>query len=323
MCCLCVEQISAEQKKSLLFRPVDLVLTLLLLAAGAFSVFRGFVSETTWNLLYRFSIRAHLRHEVARCSSDAITHSRSAPGGAGLSSRRLFHLHLPVRALPQRPSGLSQGHGESGGKMLTGLNHTYWFFVIQMISDLVLQMLVYLFYAVPLLTVFIYGLRTPGCSWMLDWTVFFAAARAQVTFCPRLLPLWTSLGGGGKQRKVDVLFSSPLFSSLRPSGATSEHLCTPALPSRTDSQQTSGGPLSASTCCSSPPRLCSPCAATAAPLILWNLFPRDRPTTRRRKTRPHTNTHTHAHNGHGLSRNTSRCDKANVFWGHSMAHKLH
>lgn len=54
--------------------------------------------------------------------------------------------------------------------------------MIQMISDLVMQMLVYLFYAVPLLTAFIYGLRTPGCSWMLDWTIFFAAAMAQVTF---------------------------------------------------------------------------------------------------------------------------------------------
>lgn len=43
-------------------------------------------------------------------------------------------------------------------------------------------MLVYLFYALPLLTVFIYGLKTPGCSWMLDWTIFFAAAMAQVTY---------------------------------------------------------------------------------------------------------------------------------------------
>lgn len=41
-------------------------------------------------------------------------------------------------------------------------------------------MLVYLFYALPLLAVFIYGLNTPGCSWMLDWTVFFAGAVAQV-----------------------------------------------------------------------------------------------------------------------------------------------
>ncbi len=41
-------------------------------------------------------------------------------------------------------------------------------------------MLVHLFYALPLLTVFIYGLKTPGCSWMLDWTIFFAGAMSQV-----------------------------------------------------------------------------------------------------------------------------------------------
>lgn len=50
--------------------------------------------------------------------------------------------------------------------------------VIFVVSSL--QMLVYLFYALPLLTVFIYGLNTPGCSWMLDWTLFFAGAAAQV-----------------------------------------------------------------------------------------------------------------------------------------------
>lgn len=41
-------------------------------------------------------------------------------------------------------------------------------------------MLIYLFYGLPLLTVSIYGLKTPGCSWMLDWTLFFAGAMAQV-----------------------------------------------------------------------------------------------------------------------------------------------
>lgn len=46
---------------------------------------------------------------------------------------------------------------------------------------LFVQMLVYLFYAMPLMAFFTYGLRTPGCSWMLDWTIFFAGAMAQVT----------------------------------------------------------------------------------------------------------------------------------------------
>lgn len=41
-------------------------------------------------------------------------------------------------------------------------------------------MLVYFFYAVPLVSVLLYGLNKPGCSWMLDWTIFFAGAMAQV-----------------------------------------------------------------------------------------------------------------------------------------------
>nr|XP_057923740.1 transmembrane 6 superfamily member 2 isoform X2 [Doryrhamphus excisus] len=44
-------------------------------------------------------------------------------------------------------------------------------------------MLVYWFYAVPLLMVLIYGLRTPGSSWMLDWSLFFAGATSQAQWC--------------------------------------------------------------------------------------------------------------------------------------------
>lgn len=42
---LCIEQISMEQKRGLLSRPLDLLLSLLLLGAAAFCVFRGLVSE--------------------------------------------------------------------------------------------------------------------------------------------------------------------------------------------------------------------------------------------------------------------------------------
>ncbi|XP_061096353.1 transmembrane 6 superfamily member 2b isoform X2 [Conger conger] len=41
------------------------------------------------------------------------------------------------------------------------------------------MMLIFLFYATPLLAAFAYGLWTPGCVWMLDWTVYFAGAMAQ------------------------------------------------------------------------------------------------------------------------------------------------
>lgn len=103
--------------------------------------------------------------------------------------------------------------------------------------------------------------------------------------------------------------------SLRPSGAISEPLCTPALPTHTESQQISGGQFSPSTCSSLLCQLCWRCDATSALLILWNLFPRGRPTAKRRKTRPRTS-------GHGHLRNMSHCEEANVFRGPLMAHKL-
>lgn len=60
-----------EQKKSLLARPVDLLLSLLLLAAMAFSVFRGIVSKTTWKLLCLSSMIAETWGHM--CSVCAIT----------------------------------------------------------------------------------------------------------------------------------------------------------------------------------------------------------------------------------------------------------
>ncbi|XP_070701903.1 transmembrane 6 superfamily member 2 [Pempheris klunzingeri] len=111
------DKISAEQKKSLLSRPVDLLLSLLLLAAMALCVFRGFV--------------------VLDCPLDAC-----------------FTYIYQYEPYLKDPVGFPR-----------------------------VMMLVYLFYALPLLTVFIYGLKTPGCSWMLDWTIFFAAAMAQAQWC--------------------------------------------------------------------------------------------------------------------------------------------
>ncbi|CAG07716.1 unnamed protein product, partial [Tetraodon nigroviridis] len=108
------DKTAAEQKKSLLSRPVDLLLALLLLGAAAFSVFRGFV--------------------VLDCPLDSC-----------------FSYIYQYEPYLKDPVGFPR-----------------------------VMMLVYLFYAVPLLTLFVYGLNTPGCSWMLDWTVFFAGAVAQV-----------------------------------------------------------------------------------------------------------------------------------------------
>lgn len=71
-------------------------------------------------------------------------------------------------------------------------------------------MLMYLFYTPPLLIAFIYGLKTPGCSWMLDWTIFFAGAMAQVTAVIMSLLLLTFLE---KIHSVKLTFS--LFSQTQ------------------------------------------------------------------------------------------------------------
>lgn len=111
------DKIAAEQKKSVLFRPVDLIFSSLLLGAIAFTVFRGFV--------------------VLDCPLDAC-----------------FNYIYQYEPYLKDPVGFPK-----------------------------VMMLMYLFYAVPLMAVLIYGLTTPGCGWMLDWTVFFAGAMAQAQWC--------------------------------------------------------------------------------------------------------------------------------------------
>lgn len=111
------DKIAAEQNKGLLSRPVDLLLSALLLGAMAFSAFRGFV--------------------VLDCPLDVC-----------------FTYIYQYEPYLKDPVGFPR-----------------------------VMMLVYFFYALPLLTVFIYGLKTPGCSWMLDWTIFFAGAMAQTQWC--------------------------------------------------------------------------------------------------------------------------------------------
>lgn len=111
------DKISMEQKKGLLSRPLDLLLSLVLLGAAAFCVFRGFV--------------------VLDCPLDTC-----------------FTYIYQYEPYLKDPVGFPR-----------------------------VAMLVYFFYALPLLIVFIYGLRTPGCGWMLDWTIFFAGAMAQTQWC--------------------------------------------------------------------------------------------------------------------------------------------
>ncbi|KAM6921025.1 transmembrane 6 superfamily member 2 [Xenentodon cancila] len=49
------------------------------------------------------------------------------------------------------------------------------------------MMVLLFFYGLPLLGAFVYGLLKPGCTWMSDWTMFFAGAMIQCQ--------WSHIGG--------------------------------------------------------------------------------------------------------------------------------
>ncbi|XP_028857266.1 transmembrane 6 superfamily member 2 [Denticeps clupeoides] len=110
-------KVERAQKQSLIWRPLDLLLVLCLLAAMGFTLFRGFVT---------------LGCPLEVCATYIDQYEP--------------YLKDPV------------GYPK-------------------------VMMLFMMFYATPLLGAFIYGLRTPGCSWMLDWTVFFAGAMSQCQWC--------------------------------------------------------------------------------------------------------------------------------------------
>ncbi|XP_026091665.1 transmembrane 6 superfamily member 2 [Carassius auratus] len=58
------------------------------------------------------------------------------------------------------------------------------------------MMLLLLFHALPMLGSFAYGLCTPGCTWMLDWTVYFAGAISQCQ--------WTHIGASLHPRTAEM-----------------------------------------------------------------------------------------------------------------------
>ncbi|XP_076847387.1 transmembrane 6 superfamily member 2 isoform X2 [Brachyhypopomus gauderio] len=107
------DKVEAEQKNGLVSRPKDLLLALALLAAMAFTIFRGFVvleCALDFCFTYIYQYEPYLKDNVA---------------------------------FPK------------------------------------VTMLVFLFYAVPLIAACVVGLTTPGCTWMLDWTLFLAGGVAQ------------------------------------------------------------------------------------------------------------------------------------------------
>lgn len=114
------DKVEAQQKKGILTRPLDLLLTLALIGTISFTLFRGFVvleCSLDWCFSYIYQYEPYMKDNVG---------------------------------FPK------------------------------------ISMLVFLFYALPLLTACVYGLLTPGCTWMLDWTLILAGAIAQIQ--------WTHIG---------------------------------------------------------------------------------------------------------------------------------
>lgn len=163
-------QVAAEQKKGLLSRPADLLLTLLLLAAASFSVFRGFVSKTEGGKVSLAASSSTLTPVLTQVVMDSplescfsyVYHYEPYLKDPVAFPRVMVSLEKRGPRPPQTPPPLPQRPKPEP------LCHRS-------------QMLVYFFYALPLLAAFLYGLTTPGCSWMLDWTIFFAGAAAQVS----------------------------------------------------------------------------------------------------------------------------------------------
>uniref|UniRef100_H2VBE1 Transmembrane 6 superfamily member 2b n=1 Tax=Takifugu rubripes TaxID=31033 RepID=H2VBE1_TAKRU len=109
------------QTMKLIWRPLDMILLLLLLAAMAFTVLRGLVAMDS----------------------------------------------------PLEACGVYLQHYEPYLKDPVGFPRV--------------MMLHLFFYGLPLLGAFVYGLLKPGCTWMPDWTVFFAGAVIQCQ--------WAHIGG--------------------------------------------------------------------------------------------------------------------------------
>lgn len=112
-----VSKAEREQKKVLIWRPLDLILVIYLLGIMVFTLFRGLA--------------------VLDCPVEVFT-----------SYVNQYEPYL------KDPAGFPK-----------------------------VMMLVLLFQVLPLLGAFVYGLITPGCTWMLDWTMYVAGAIVQTQWC--------------------------------------------------------------------------------------------------------------------------------------------
>lgn len=122
-------QAQNAQSMKLIWRPVDLILVLLLLAAMAFTTLRGLVSANRVTLNQHGAVLKSCRHVLKTAdgrfcpsSSASLSLPLSHPvfllfcppsvGGSGLSAGSLFRLPEALRALPEGSRGLPQGDGE-------------------------------------------------------------------------------------------------------------------------------------------------------------------------------------------------------------------
>lgn len=121
-------QAQHAQSMKLIWRPLDLILVLLLLAAMAFTILRGLVWTQnkylhTWlvGILSLYAAYVHAAVQACRhsnqlylrlCFVDILLFCPPCVGGSGLPTRRLFHLPSALWALPEGPCWLPPCHGD-------------------------------------------------------------------------------------------------------------------------------------------------------------------------------------------------------------------
>lgn len=110
-------QAQHAQSMKLIWRPLDLILVLLLLAAMAFTVLRGLVGTQnkysyTWLVGILSLYASYICSIRSTCFVDILLFCPPCVGGSGLPTRRLLHLPSALWALPEGPCWLPPCHGD-------------------------------------------------------------------------------------------------------------------------------------------------------------------------------------------------------------------
>ncbi|TWW57717.1 Transmembrane 6 superfamily member 1 [Takifugu flavidus] len=188
------------QTMKLIWRPLDMILLLLLLAAMAFTVLRGLVamdSPLEACGVYLQHYEPYLKDPVGFPRVMLLSEDRPPQERI---IRRAASSRAPMMNFQPQPFGADD---PGTGAILLYLVLSVHASVDRLSKDLVVAaaqaqnhpligpinhvMLHLFFYGLPLLGAFVYGLLKPGCTWMPDWTVFFAGAVIQCQ--------WAHIGG--------------------------------------------------------------------------------------------------------------------------------